>query len=125
MNTAAIYSGISGKKDLAAINNPDEEANKFDSTGNPIAPKQQQHDKLQTDVARAQAKHSWINSTVTQELIKSLSDKYDLLIVEATNNACAYAESKNHDRVITKLVRAHEIQELMKHIVTINKPTPT
>lgn len=122
MNSAKIYGSISGKKDIANFEQLLDQTG-FDTLGNPISPKQQNNDKQQADAARAQAKHSWISSTVTQELLKHLSDKYDMLILEATNNACAYATTKNHDLVISKLVRAHEVQELVKHIVTLNKPT--
>lgn len=67
------------------------------------------------DAARKQLKLVWLESTVTQEIIKDLGNEADTLIEQAIAVAVDYPQSQNHLRIVQCLVKANQIRN------TINK----
>lgn len=119
MNTTKIYADATGKVELArdAIAN---DPTTHDGVGNPTSDKQKLLDKQQADAARVQAKHQWTQSTVTKEMVKHFAEKFDELIAEATATAnSALVDASKKDLVISKLLRAQEVQSVIQYIINI------
>jgi len=66
------------------------------------------------DAARKQMLFNWLQSTPTQELFESLKTSADSLIEQAINLAITYHTHKTHEQILSCLVRAHELKNVIK-----------
>lgn len=65
------------------------------------------------DASRIELMHSWLSSTVTQELFEQLSSKADELEKQARELACTYHQHQNHQHIISCLIKATELRKVI------------
>lgn len=68
---------------------------------------------IQESEARIQVKHQWKESTVTQELVRSLKKEINDLIVTSISLAISYPQTSNHQQIIQNLIKVNTLQELL------------
>ncbi len=66
------------------------------------------------DAARHNVKVQWLESTITQEFLKKLSDEITNLVGEAIALSCNYHQTQNHLQIINRLIRAAELKRLLR-----------
>lgn len=71
----------------------------------------------QVDAVRQQLKISWLQSTVTEEMVKSLSNDRDSLLKQAINLAETYQTNGNHQQIINCLIKASTIGKVIEQYV--------
>ena len=94
MNTSKIYSQAIGR-----------------------VPKEEQQIEKE-DAASAQAKFDWLQSTITQQMFKELSDEVQLLLNQAVDMSVSYHEKKNHEQIINTLVRVATLRKVITNYAT-------
>lgn len=110
MNHTKAYAMASGRNIRNEINP--------DGTVITTAEDDNQKEQTQDNAARVQARHQWLQSTVTQELLIYLNESKNILLSEAMINANTFAQTGNYQTVINKLVKASQLEELLEHIKT-------
>jgi hypothetical protein len=65
------------------------------------------------DASRFQARMSWLESTITQEIFKEVRDEITSLESKARDLACSYPVHQNHQQIINALVRAEELRKVV------------
>lgn len=66
------------------------------------------------DATRMQLKSNWLESTVTQELIKALTEEVTNLETMARQMAVGYPSNQNHLAIIQYLVKADTIRKIIE-----------
>lgn len=70
------------------------------------------------DAGRKQAKINWLESSITQEVIKDMHTQATEFIELAVRHAVSYPTAKNHDIIIQLLVRADQTRKLVNKYAT-------
>lgn len=68
---------------------------------------------VQESEARTQVRHQWKQSTVTQELVQSLKQEINDLIVSSISLAISYPQTSNHQQIVQNLIRIDTLQKLL------------
>ena len=71
------------------------------------------------DVSKAQARINWIQSTGTQELIKSLTNDSNVLVADAIKLAVINHQQDNAKLIVHKLIEANTLRKVMDKYVTV------
>lgn len=66
------------------------------------------------DAIREQLLANWKRSTITKELLESLSREVNTLETQARSYACSYSQHNNHHQIINALVRAAELRKVIE-----------
>lgn len=66
------------------------------------------------DAVREQLLLNWKRSTITKELMDSLSREVENLESQARSYACSYPQHNNHHQIINALVRASELRKVIE-----------
>lgn len=108
-NLASLYSNSAGRKELL------ETQQEITPDGTLKSKEQKKASDASENAARKSAKHSWLNSTITQEVMKDLRARELELIDSAIQLAINHPTDMSHD-IIAKLVRVSEIRELINKV---------
>lgn len=111
MNFAKIYSDATGRNDIS----PDGNLVGYNSSSEKESPDEMK-ERLNENAARQQAKHQWLQSSISQEFLLYLKEEKNKLLEEVMANANSFAVSGNHQPVINKAVKASQLTEIIQHL---------
>lgn len=72
------------------------------------------------DAASQQARIMWMQSSITQDMVKSLKAEENDLINISIELSMNYPASQNHLRIIQNLVRVNQIRTIINKYATIS-----
>lgn len=81
-----------------------------------IQEKQKVNEEQVNSAAQSYIKSNWLQSTVTEKLIKEFTDKYNENVAEAISLATCYHQHQNHNKIIANLIRANELNKILNQI---------
>jgi uncharacterized protein YllA (UPF0747 family) len=76
---------------------------------------QKQHEET---AAQSHLKMHWLQSSITEKFLKELDTKHKEYLTEAIALAVSFHQHQNFNKIISNLVRAHELSKIlaqMKH----------
>lgn len=118
MNYGSAYSRAAGRTEAFAKKAVEDPASDATIAPDGVIVSKKHLEKQQEIANQVSAKHQWLQSTVTQDLMKSFLEKEAELIDHSVALAEGYHINQNHHQIISNLIRVAELRRLVKEITS-------
>ncbi len=114
MNFVKAYDQASGRASIT----PDGSIDSFSANPSKESPDEIK-ERLNDNAARMQAKHQWMQSSISQEFLVWLKKEQSKLLEETMLGANAFAVNGNYQHVVNKAVKASQLAEIIHYLQNI------